>query len=49
MGPWVTLVLLVWAVLSNLHWTWWLFNAWMALSYATSWIVFHDEDGGPED
>lgn len=49
MGPWITLVLMVWAVLSNLHWTWWLFNGWMALSYATSWVVFHDEDGGPAE
>lgn len=32
------------AVLSDLHWAWWVVNLWLAASYAASWIVFHDED-----
>lgn len=43
-GPYVSGIILLWAVLSHLHWTWWLFNGWLAMSYAASWIVFHDED-----
>ena len=44
-GPWITLLNGIWAYTSNLHWTWWVFNSWMALSYAVSWVTFHDEDG----
>lgn len=36
-------------LLSFLHpiigWSWWLLYSWAALSYAASWIWFHDEDG----
>lgn len=44
LGPWLTLLVGLWAYLSNLHWTWWAFNGWLALSYVVSWVVFHDED-----
>jgi len=47
-GPWMTLVIGTWAVLSDLHWTWWAFNGWLAASYVVSMIVFHDE-GHSED
>ena len=43
-APYITGIILLWAVLSHLHWTWWLFNGWLAASYAASWVVFHDED-----
>ena len=43
-APYVSAIILAWALLSHLHWTWWVFNGWMAGSYAASWIVFHDED-----
>jgi hypothetical protein len=43
-APYISAIILAWAVLSHLHWTWWIFNGWMAGSYAASWIVFHDED-----
>jgi hypothetical protein len=43
-GPWAALAVGAWGYLSNLHWTWWIFNAWLAISYAVSWVVFHDED-----
>lgn len=44
-GPWVSAVLAAWAYVSNLHWTWWVVNAFFALGYVTSWVVFHDSDG----
>lgn len=43
-GPYLSAIVLAWALLSNLHWTWWVFNGWLAGSYAASWIAFHDED-----
>lgn len=43
-SPYISAMILLWAVLSHLHWTWWVFNGWMAGSYIASWIVFHDED-----
>lgn len=48
MGPYISGLIALWAYLSNLHWTWWVFNAFFALGYVTSWIVFHDEDGAPQ-
>lgn len=45
-APYISAMILLWGVASNLHWTWWIFNGWLAGSYAASWIVFHDEDGG---
>lgn len=44
-GPWVVAVNAAWAYVSNLHWTWWVVNAFFALGYVTSWVVFHDSDG----
>jgi len=46
LGPWMTAIVGLWAVLSHLHWTWWIFNGWLALSYLTSILVHHDE--GPD-
>lgn len=43
-GPWASAAVLAWALLSDFHWSWWLFNGWLAGSYIVSWIVFHDED-----
>lgn len=43
-APYAVAADLAWAVLSDLHWSWWLVNGWLAASYAASWIVFHDED-----
>jgi hypothetical protein len=42
-GPWVTLVALGSGILSGLHWGWWLFWGWLALSYVTSIIIARDE------
>lgn len=43
-SPYISAVILAWAYLSHLHLWWWLFNGWLASSYAASWVVFHDED-----
>lgn len=48
-APYLVAADIAWAVLSDLHWSWWLFNGWMAVSYAASWLVFHDEDGVREE
>lgn len=48
-APWVTLIVGGWAVISHLHWAWWLVNGWLAVSYVASWLWFHDEDGSAED
>lgn len=48
LGPWFTLLVGGWAVVDALidgviDWPWWAFNGWLALSYLTSMVVFHDE------
>lgn len=48
-APYLVAADMAWALLSCLHWSWWLLNSWMAFSYAASWLVFHDEDGTRED
>jgi hypothetical protein len=42
-SPYISAIILAWALLSGLHWTWWVFNGWLAGSYAASMIAFHDE------
>lgn len=41
-APWATLGVLGWAVVSDLHWTWWLFNGWLAAAYAAAMVVVRD-------
>lgn len=41
--PWIMLICLAWGVFSSLHWTWWLFWGWLALSYLASIIIARDE------
>lgn len=43
MGPWMTLPVGAWALLSELHISWWLFNGWLAAAYVVSMIVERDE------
>jgi hypothetical protein len=40
---WFGLGLWLW---EPLLWGWWVVHLWAALSYAASWVVHHDEDGG---
>lgn len=44
MAPYITAANLAAALLSDLHPAWWIFNGWLAASYAVSYIVHHDED-----
>jgi hypothetical protein len=48
LSPYVVAANLAWFLLSEGHDTtraaWWIFNGWLAASYAASWVVFHDED-----
>lgn len=43
-APWITLPILVWAVWSDLHWSWWIFNGWLAIAYIAAMIVAKDGD-----
>ncbi len=42
-APYVVAADLAWAVNSDLDKKWWLFNGWMAASYAAAWIVVRDD------
>lgn len=41
---WITLPNVVYAWLSDLHWSWWAINLTLAATYVAAWIVVHDED-----
>lgn len=41
-APWFALVVGGWGVLSDLHWTWWAFNGWLALAYIAAIIVVRE-------
>lgn len=43
MGLWMVIPIGGWALLSDLHSWWWLFNGWMAAGYVVSMIVERDE------
>lgn len=43
LAPWMTLPVGLWGWLSNLHTSWWVFNAWLAVAYVASMIVERDE------
>src|SRR5262245_41561362 len=45
-SPYATAFTLGTAILTDLHGGWWLFNGWLAASYAVSMVVVRDE---PED
>lgn len=41
-APYIAAVILGWAVITDLHWTWWIFNGWLAVAYLASMIVAKD-------
>jgi hypothetical protein len=41
--PYVAAICLAWAYYSDLHWSWWAFWGWMALSQAGSTLLSYDE------
>ena len=48
-APWAVLPVLAWALVSELHWTWWVFNGWLAGSYVATMIVWRDYPNGEAD
>lgn len=43
LAPWLTIPILLWGWLTDLQTAWWVFNGWLAASYAASMIVERDE------
>lgn len=41
--PWIMAVCIAWGWFSSLHWTWWAFWGWLALSYIATIIIARDE------
>lgn len=41
--PYVVAICMAWGYFSGLHWTWWAFWGWMALSQAGSTLLAYDE------
>jgi Na+-driven multidrug efflux pump len=41
--PYVAAICIAWGYFSGLHWTWWAFWGWMALSQAGSTLLAYDE------
>lgn len=42
-SPYVFAVCFAWAVLSDLHWSWWVFWGWLAGSYLAAMVTHWDE------
>lgn len=43
LSPYVTAGIGAWGWFSDLHWTWWAVNGWLAASYAVAMLVERDE------
>lgn len=41
--PWITIPIGLWGWLSDLHWSWWAFNVWLAVAYLAAIVVDRDE------
>ena len=41
---WASGFVLLWGYLGDFHWTWWLFNGWLAASYLAAIAVIFDGD-----
>lgn len=51
-APYIAAFSIAWAVLSDLHWTWWLFHGWLAVAYLAAMVNVRDipaeeRDSGP--
>lgn len=46
LAPYLAAGMMVWAYVSDLHWTWWVINGWWAAAYASAIIVAYDQ---PDD
>ena len=43
-GLWAAAFVVGWGYLSNFHWTWWLFNGWLAVGYLAAIVMAFDGD-----
>lgn len=43
-APYAAVPVLAWGYLSDLHWSWWIFNGWLALAYAASVFVVRESN-----
>jgi len=43
LAPWLTIPVGLWGWLTDLHWSWWAFNGWLAAAYVASMVVERDE------
>jgi hypothetical protein len=43
LSPYLTAGMIAWAMVSDLHWTWWVINGWWAASYVAATYVAYDE------
>lgn len=41
-APYVAAFSIGWAILSSLHWSWWLFHGWLAVSYLAAMLNVRD-------
>jgi hypothetical protein len=41
-SPYIAAVSIAWAVLSELHWSWWLFHGWLAVAYLAAMVNVRD-------
>lgn len=41
--PWIMAICIAWGWFSSLHWSWWVFWGWLALTYVASIIIARDE------
>lgn len=41
--PWIMAPCLAWGYFTSLHWSWWAFWGWLALSYLATIIIARDE------
>lgn len=41
-SPWLAIPIMAWGFFSDLHWSWWAFNGWLATAYVTAWITTRD-------
>jgi hypothetical protein len=41
-SPYIAAATLAWAVLSDLHWSWWLFHGWLAVAYLAAMLNVRD-------
>jgi hypothetical protein len=41
-APYFAAMSIAWAVLSDLHWSWWLFHGWLAVAYVSAMVNVRD-------